>query len=178
MKTCVGLALLTIMVCSDAVEAVRIDALSDYAAPAGQTIDIYGKDFGESRGYVVLTGLCVQPTFWSDTEIHFSVPEQAGSGFLYVRDFLGKKSNIVGFKVERDLPSGQFEPNNLTLEDTGLLGASFLVETDGSYLYGVLGFETLSTYRILRDETHELCSRMYLPPRIGDIRLHDSFILF
>lgn len=170
------LILLIILISSAGVEAARIDALSDYSAATGRAVEIYGRNFGQSPGYIVLSGLRVEPTFWSDTEIRFSVPQQAGSGFLYVRDFNAARSNSVGFKVDRDLPSGQMEPENLAITDTGLLGASFLVETDGAYIYGVLGFETLSTYRILRDETHKLCSRMYLPQRVGDIRLHDGYL--
>ena len=94
----------------------------------------------------------------------------------YVRDSGLIKSNSVSFSVERTLPSGQFEPYGFQIEDIGLPGAAFLVETDGLYFYGISGFETLCTYEILGDGSHNLCSRIYLPQRVGDIKIYDDYL--
>lgn len=121
-------------------------------------------------------GLRVEATFWSDTSITVVIPSEAASGFLYIRDANNLGSNTVDFTVSRQLESGFFEPANLWIADTGLSGAAFLVETDGDYLYGVTGFETLSTYKINDEMPYELCSRIYLPQRVSDIRLHNGYL--
>jgi len=74
------------------------------------------------------------------------------------------------------LPKGQFEPYGFQMEDIGLLGAAFLIETDGSYFYGVSGFETLCTYQIIGDGTYNLCNRIYLSQRVGDIKIYDGYL--
>lgn len=48
-----------------------IDYLSIDSASPGDSITIYGNGFGGPSGYVVLTGLHVEATSWSDTEIIF-----------------------------------------------------------------------------------------------------------
>lgn len=155
---------------------LNIDHLSVNSAFPGDSITIYGTGFGIDAGYVILTGLKIQSDSWSDTEIVITIPDNGASGFIYIRDSNLIKSNSVSFSVERILPSGQFEPYGFQLEDIGLPGAAFLVETDGSYFYGITGFETLCTYEILSDGSHNLCSRIYLPQRVGDIKIYDDYL--
>jgi len=154
----------------------QITSVSHDNAFPGDSVTIYGVGFGTNAGYVVITGLIVASTSWSDTSITVIVPDDAASGFLYIRDGNGVMSNSVEFMVSRHLETGFFEPASLMIADTGLSGAAFLVETDGAYLYGVTGFETLSTYEIHDDSAYELRSRIYLPQRIGDIRVHDGYL--
>ncbi len=155
---------------------LTIDHLSTNRAYPGDSIIIYGMGFGSDVGYVVLTGLKIPADSWSNTEIEFTVPENGASGPLYVRDSMNGKSNSVLLTVERILPTGQFEPYGFQLEDVGLAGAAFLVETDGSYFYGVTGFETLCTYEILGNGSYDLCSRIYLPQRVGDIKIFNGYL--
>ncbi|KYK23826.1 hypothetical protein AYK24_00925 [Thermoplasmatales archaeon SG8-52-4] len=156
--------------------ALNIDYLSTDSAYPGDTVSIYGSGFGTEAGYVILTGLKIEADAWSDTEIIFTVTNNSATGFIYVRDSNQVKSNSVSFSVDRTLPVGQFEPYGFQMEDIGLLGSAFLVETDGSYFYGVSGFETLCTYEIIGDGSYNLCSRIYLPQRIGDIKIHNDYL--
>ncbi|HNS21690.1 MAG TPA: hypothetical protein PKH24_14390 [Sedimentisphaerales bacterium] len=156
--------------------AGRIDGLSPDSASVGETVILSGEGFGDSPGHVVVTGLRLAPVRWSDAEIQFILPHDASTGWVSVCNSAGAGSNRMCFTVRREPAAGQFEPAGLVLRDTGLLGSAFLVETDGSYLYGVLGVETLTTYRIRDDGPYELCSRTYLPQRIGDIRIHDGYL--
>jgi len=154
----------------------EITSLSLNEAQPGESITIYGTDFGTTNGIVIITGAQVEPTSWSDTEIIFNVPDYAATGFLYIRDSTNASSNSVDFTILRSLEYGYFEPYNLTISKTGLPGAAFLVETDGEYLYGLTGFETLCTYEIHDDQPYELCNRIYLPQRVGDIRLYNDYL--
>lgn len=52
----------------------------------------------------------------------------------------------------------------------------FLVETDGSYLYGITGFETLCTYKIYDNKPYELCSIVSLAQRVGDLKIHNGYL--
>ncbi len=153
-----------------------ISGLSKYSAAPGESVIIYGSGFGNTAGYVVLSGLRVTASAWSATRITFAVPMDGCSGRLCVRETGGGISNNVWFGVKRTLPAGQIEPANLRLADTGLLGAAFLIETDGSYFYGISGFETLNTFRIRAGAQPELRSRMYLPQRVGDLRLNNGYL--
>jgi len=156
--------------------SLNIDYLSTYSAYPGDTVTIYGTGFGSITGYVVLSGLKIEVDSWSDTEIVFTVPDNGASGGIYIRDSNDIKSNSVFFNVDRILPAGQFEPYGFQLEDTGLLGAAFLVETDGFYFYGITGFETLCTYEILGGGSYNLCSRIYLSQRVGDIKIYNDYL--
>jgi len=158
------------------ISSLNIDHLSTDIAYPGDTITIYGTGFGTIAGYVVLSGLKIEADSWTDTEITFFIPDNAASGSIYIRDSNDEKSNSVSFSVDRILPEGQFEPYGFQLDDTGLLGAALLVETDGSYFYGITGFETLCTYEILEDGTHSICSRIYLPQRVGDIKIYNGYL--
>jgi hypothetical protein len=156
--------------------ALTIDHLSTSAAAPGDSITIFGSGFGTIEGHVILTGLHIEADTWSETEIIITIPDQGASGFIYIRDANQQKSNSVTFSVKRPLPSGQFEPYGFQIEDIGLPGPAFLVETDGSYFYGISGFETLCTYEIMGDGSHTLSSRIYLPQRVGDIKLYDEYL--
>lgn len=156
--------------------APSIHALSRGNAAPGESVTIRGTDFGDSAGYVVVAGLRITPASWSGAEVTWTVPVEGCSGLLYLRETGGAVSNKLRFTVKRDLPAGQFEPENLELIDTGLTGAAFLIETDGSFFYGISGFETLNTYQIRVDDRPELRSRIYLPHRVGDIRVHDGHL--
>jgi len=154
----------------------RIDALVPEAATPGETVTILGTGFGASPGYVVLTGLRIDATYWSDNTITFDVPDGGASGPVSVRDSSGRKSSGAAFRVERKLLNDQFEPDGFDLVDVGLPGAAFLVETDGEYLYGMSGFERLATYRINEGAPYDQCSCLYLPQRVGDLRIHDGYL--
>jgi hypothetical protein len=125
---------------------------------------------------VVLTGRRITPRSWSDTRISFSIPDDGASGFVRVRCVEGLPSDKVPFTVNRPLPAGQFAPYGLRMDDTGLLGSAFLAETDGSCLYGVSGFETLSTYELQDARPHVFRSRVYLNQRVADLRLAGGFL--
>jgi hypothetical protein len=153
-----------------------ITHLSTNKASVGETVSVYGSGFGLSQGYIVVSGLVVEPVSWSDTEVVFIVPEHAASGFLYVCNALLIKSNILDLTIDRNLLQHQLEPYGFTLEETGLLGSALLVETDGEYLYGITGFETLCTYKINEDSPFELCSIISLPQRVGDLRIHNGYL--
>jgi hypothetical protein len=155
---------------------VYIDYLSKTSAFPGDLVTIFGSGFGDAAGLVVLTGLKILADSWSDTEIMFTVPEDGASGEIYIRDSDGAKSNSVIFSVDRLLSRGQFEPYGFQHDDIGLLGAAFLVETDGSYFYGIAGFETLCVYEILDNESYKLCCRTYLNQRVGDLKIHDGYL--
>lgn len=161
---------------NEASSAIIIDHLSTESASPGDSVTIYGTGFGTIGGYVVLTGIKIEADSWSDTEIAITIPDDGATGFIYVRDSSLVKSNSVTFTVERTLPSGQFEPYGFQIEDIGLPGAAFLVETDGSYFYGVSGFEALCTYEILGDGSHNLCSRIYLSQRVGDLKIYGDYL--
>lgn len=156
--------------------SLNIDYLSTNSAYPGNSVTIYGVGFGSIEGYVVLSGLRAQADSWTDTEIEFTVPDSGTTGKIYVRDSNDVKSNSVSFTVDRTLPLGQFESSGFHNEDIGLLGAAFLVETDGSYFYSISGFETLCTYEILGDGTHDLHSRIYLSQRVGDLKIYNDYL--
>ncbi|MBI2924370.1 MAG: hypothetical protein HYY24_01565 [Verrucomicrobia bacterium] len=154
----------------------HIEGLSSGSARPGTSVTIVGHGFDATPGAVVVTGLRVAPAAWSDTSITLVLPEDGASGFVAVRTAGGLLSNKVPFTVDRPLPAGQFAPHGLALEDTGLLGSAFLAETDGAFLYGVCGFETLSTHELRDSQPHALRSRIYLNQRVGDIRLHGGYL--
>lgn len=156
--------------------ALNIDYLSASSAYPGDSITIYGTGFGTTPGYVILTGVKIEADSWSDIEIVLTIPDKGASGFIYVRDSNEVKSNSISFSVDRTLPNGQYEPYGFQLEDIGLPGAAFLVETDGSYFYGVSGFEALCTYEILGDGSYNFCSRIYLPQRISDLKIYNDYL--
>ncbi len=157
-------------------DSPRIEALSRSAAGVGDRVTVVGTGFGRDPGRIVLSGLRIEPIAWSSSSVALRVPEAGVSGPLVVRDADGVRSWPVELKVDRDLAAGQMRPHGFELLDTGLLGAAFLVETDGVTLYGVLGFETLVAYRITDHGPYEFLSRTYLPQRVGDIRLHDDYL--
>lgn len=113
---------------------------------------------------------------WSDTQVVITTPASGASGFLYVRDATNAQSNRVSISVKRTMPAGQFEPYGFQMTDVGLLGAAYLVETDGSFFYGITGFETLCTYKIDANGSHVICNRMYLPQRVGDLKLWNGYL--
>lgn len=157
-------------------QAPRIDSVSRHSASPGTTVFVYGGGFGATRGVVQLTGLRVLPAAWSDTFIRFVLPADCASGVLVVRTAKDEFSDPVPFTVERPLPAGQFLPCGFALADTGLPGAAFLAETDGAFLYGVSGFETLAVHEFHEDRPHSLRSRLYLNQRVGDLRLHGGYL--
>ncbi|MFH1013229.1 MAG: IPT/TIG domain-containing protein, partial [Thermoplasmatota archaeon] len=154
----------------------EITSLSSSHANVGDTIIINGHGFGTTQGSIVITGLCITPTSWSDTEVYCTIPNDAATGFLYIRTIDEIRSNTVSFTIDRFLLEHQIEPVGLTLEETGLLGSAYLVETDGDYLYGITGFETLCTYKIYDEASYELMSIRSLPQRVGDIKLHNGYL--
>lgn len=153
-----------------------IDSVFPESASPGETVTIHGRNFGGSPGYVVLTGLRADAAFWSDSLITFVVPAEGASGSICIRNSGNQKSNSAAFTVDRALQNGQFEPAGIELLGVGLPGAAFLVETDGEYLYAMSGFERLATYRIMEGEPYEPCSCLYLPQRVGDLRIHDGYL--
>ncbi len=155
---------------------VHIDHLSRAKAAPGGTVTIYGSGFGDQSGYILVSGLRHKPVSWSADRVTFRLSQDAASGFVCVRDATASLSNKVPFTVKRALPEDQFAPHNFVHIETGLPGASFLVETDGGFLYGIGGFETLTTYRIRNDAPYEFSSRLYLPQRVGDIRIHGGYL--
>lgn len=155
---------------------LRIDSVAPGAAQAEAVVTVNGQGFGSSPGFVVLTGRRIQPHSWTDTQITFTVPDDGASGFLAVRTAGGARSAAIPFTVERPLPDGQIAPYGLTLEKTGLPGAAFLVETDGSYLYGISGFETLGTYKLRDTQPHQFLGRVYLNQRVADLRVQGGYL--
>jgi len=115
---------------------LRLDSVSSDAAQPGDRVTLRGEGFGVRRGAIVVTGRRVVPVTWSDTEAAFVVPDDGASGSVSVRTAEGVRSVAAPFAVERPLPDGQIAPHGLVLEDTGLPGAAFLVETDGTCLFG------------------------------------------
>jgi len=176
MRTCIYALLILASAIRGLAAAPRIETVSANPAAPGEAVTIRGAGFGNAPGEVLLTGLRVAPASWSADQVAFVVPAEACSGGLSVRDAGGAASNRLRFMVRRDLPPGQFEPANMRLTDTGLPGAAFLIETDGAYFYGVSGLETLSTFRLRAGDRPELRSRIYLPQRVGDIRLHEGHL--
>lgn len=154
----------------------QMAGISHRSAAVGTTVTISGTGFGATPGVVVLTGLRVAPTDWSDTEITFVVPDDGVSGPLYFRTADGTQTEAGRFTVERLLPAGQIAPYGMVLEETGLPGPAFLVETDGASLYGVSGFETLSTYQLRAAGPHAFRSRLYLNQRVADLRVQDGYL--
>lgn len=153
-----------------------IEYVSPTNAPPNAEVRIVGRGFGARPGRVVLSGLRVEPYKWGDSEIVLKTPADAASGSLVVRRPDGARSVPVPFVVERALPPGQFAPYGLVLEQTGLLGAAFLVETDGQCLYGVSGFETLCVYEIKGTGPHERRSRFYLNQRVAKLRVRGGYL--
>jgi hypothetical protein len=125
---------------------------------------------------VVLAGRRVVPLTWSDKEAAFVVPEDGASGGLCLRTVAGARSGARAFTVNRPLPAGQIAPHGLGLEDTGLPGPAFLVETDGTCLFGITGFETLSTYELRERQPHGFCGRTYLNQRVADLRVRGGYL--
>jgi len=161
---------------SHVISSPEITHLSTNLEASGGNVIIYGNGFGSLQGYIVVTGLHVTVNSWTENEIQFTVPEYAASGFIYIKDSDGIKSNSVDFTVDHELFESQFEPYGFNLEETGLFGPALLVETDGSYLYGITGLETLCTYKIYDDKPYELCSIISLPQRVSDIKIHDGYL--
>jgi hypothetical protein len=159
-----------------AATAARIESLVPGTAQPGAPVTLSGQGFGARPGAVVLTGRRVEPAFWSDAQIRFAVPEDGASGFVYVRTAGGARSGEVPFTVDRPLPDGQIAPYGLVLEETGLPGPAFLVETDGSFLYGISGFETLCTYELRGAQPHLFRSRSYLKQRVADLRVQGGHL--
>jgi hypothetical protein len=157
-------------------EEPRIDWLSSAAARPGASVFLVGHGFGAAPGTIVLTGLRVAASAWSETNVSFVVPEDGASGFVRIRAASGEPSADVPFTVERPLPAGQIAPYGLALEETGLPGSALLVETDGACLYGISGFETLSVYALRGSQPHTLRSRVQLNQRVGDLRIRDGFL--
>jgi len=157
-------------------EGCTIKALSPAAAAPGEEVSVYGWGFGGDPGYVVLSGLKIDPVAWSDKKVTFPVPGDGYSGNLYIRTSGQVKSNDIGFSVERELPDGQYEPWGGEIGDTGLLGPAFLVETDGSGLYCLSGFETLSTYELAEEGPHEYRGQVQLPQRVGELNVFDGYL--
>ncbi len=155
---------------------LRLDGLSVTNAPVGGSVTLRGTGFGNHPGVVVVTGRRVAPTAWSDTEVTLLIPDDAVSGDLHLRTHEGAYSPGTPFTVTRPLPSGQIPPHGLVLEDTGLPGAAFLVDTDGTCLFGITGFETLCTYELRDSQPHVLRGRTYLNQRVADLRVRDGFL--
>ncbi|MBE7503839.1 MAG: hypothetical protein HS113_26845 [Verrucomicrobiales bacterium] len=88
----------------------------------------------------------------------------------------GARLEPVAFTVERRLPAGQIAPHGLVLEATGLPGAAFLVETDGTCLFGITGFETLCTYELRPSGPHVFRGRAHLRQRVADLRVRDGYL--
>ena len=156
--------------------STEITHLSKNSALPGEIVHIFGNGFGSLPGYIVLSGLRISPESWSENDISYVVPEFGSTGLIYVRDSSGIKSNSISFTVERELFDHQYEPHGFTLDETGLFGSASLVETDGEYIYGITGFETLCTYQIITNGPNELCSIDSLAQRISDIRIHDGYL--
>lgn len=155
---------------------VRLDPLTDASAGVGEEVVLHGEGFGAVPGSVILTGRRITPRLWSDQSVVFSIPDDGASGFVRVRPVDGAASDKIPFTVNRRLPAGQVAPYGLRIDDTGLPGAAFLVETDGAYLYGVSGFETLCTYALLGTRPHAFRSRFYLNQRVAALRLAGGFL--
>ncbi len=145
------------------------------AAP-GDPVTLSGAGFGADTGRVVLAGLRVEPDAWSDAAITFTVPDDGASGALRVRLPDGTESGEIPFSMARALPAGQSAPVGLHIADMGLPGAAFLVETDGSHLYGVSGFETLVVYELRDTGPHAFLGRFHLHQRVADLRVHDGHL--
>lgn len=153
-----------------------IESLSPPSASPGSSVTIHGSGFGENRGGIVLTGLRIEAALWLPTRVTFKMPQEAATGLLHLLDAQGTRSNKASMTVNRALHTGQFIPFGMGLMETGMLGASFLAETDGTHLYGILGFETLSTYKLNGNAPSTLCSRIYLPQRVGDLKVHNGYL--
>ena len=154
----------------------QVDGLSTSSAKPGTTVTLAGHGFGATAGAVVLTGLRIAPTSWSETSVTFVLPEDGASGFVGVRTAGGARSDVLAFTVERPLPEGQIMPYGLTVEETGLLGSAFLVETDGAYLYGISGFETLCTYELRDTQPHVLRARAHLNQRVAALAVQGGYL--
>ncbi len=98
--------------------APQIRGLSAYAAGPGSTLVISGSGFGNTAGYIVLSGLRIPAASWSPTQVSVVIPSDACTGWLYLRDAGGTASNKIWTKVNWLLPSGQLGPANLRLSDT------------------------------------------------------------
>ena len=157
-------------------EGCRINALSPDSAFPGEEVTVYGWGFGDDPGYAILSGLKINPAGWSDKRVTFFVPADGFSGKLYMRTAEQVTSNKTEFTVRRELPDGQFEPFNARIADTGLLGPAFLVESDGSHLYCLSGFEALSTYRLVENGPHEYLGQVFLPQRVGDLKTLGGYL--
>jgi len=155
---------------------IYIDSISPNPVYPGETIHINGIGFGTTPGYIILSGLQIQAESWTDTKITCTIPDYAASGPVHIRDAAQTASNSIMIQIHRDLLSYQFEPSGLLCEDIGFLGAAFLVETDGSYMYGITGFETLSTYKLHEDSPATFCSRTYLSQRVGDLQIYQDYL--
>jgi len=158
------------------ITACEITSLSSSTATVGDTIIINGHGFGTTQGSIIVTGLSITPTSWSDTAIHCSIPDNAATGFLYVRTIDDIRSNTVTFTIKRPLLEDQIAPVGLCIEETGLFGPASGVETDSTYIYGLTGFETLCTYKIHDQTPYELVSKRSLPQRVGDLKLYDGYL--
>ena len=65
----------------------------------GKTYPYTGQNFGATTGKVVLSGQECEIVSWSDTEIYFTVPENATSGKLYIENAAGIKSSELSIII-------------------------------------------------------------------------------
>lgn len=153
-----------------------VESLSENSVPPGTLVKVKGHGFGSRPGLVLVTGLRMAASEWSDTEVRFVVPADAASGFLHLRSADGARSSPAQFTVKRKLPAGQMAPYGLALQETVLPGAAFLVETDGVCMYRISGFETLCVHRIHDASPHSRVLRTYLNQRVADLRVRGEYL--
>lgn len=170
-----GMAL-TVGLTAIAAAGPRIERIEPDTAAPGERVAVSGAGFGGTPGTVLLSGLRITPEDWAEQAIAFRVPADGVTGPLQVRSAAGTVSEAASLTVDHPLAPDQFAPMGLAIADTGLPGAAFLVETDGTHLYGVTGFETLVTYALREDGPHALRSRFYLNQRVGDIRVRGGYL--
>jgi hypothetical protein len=58
---------------------IRIGSLSKGSARPGDNLTVQGQGFGAKAGTVVVTGLRVESTAWSDAEIASTLPQESAS---------------------------------------------------------------------------------------------------
>ncbi|MBM4089825.1 MAG: hypothetical protein FJ276_10410 [Planctomycetes bacterium] len=154
----------------------RLETLTPSTARPGERVAVAGNGFGTEPGVVLVSGVRTTVDRWSDRQILFHVAEHHVSGPVRVRTADALVSGSRSLTVDHVLPPGQFAPAGLALEDTGLPGAAFLVQTDGAFLYGISGFETLTTHALRPRGPHALRSRFYLNQRVTALRLHGGYL--
>ncbi|GHV69970.1 hypothetical protein AGMMS49928_15310 [Spirochaetia bacterium] len=101
-------AVLTILLSGCAEKTPLITAIDPRIGKSGETLSIYGENFGDERDVSYITIAGTPPTsssylFWRDDYITVRIPELGGSGLIYVHR--GKvKSNAVLFSNEDAIP--------------------------------------------------------------------------